>query len=302
MTERDQLLAAIRADPHEDTPRLVLADWLEENGGDLDRAHAELIRLQIALVSHPAHHTAETGCPHRKRERELLAIVEPVVRRGARCGDRCWNGKPSATDERCPFCDGGGYTGVLAQIQAPRQLSAQNWEWVIRCDFARGFPWRVYCTLAEYRREVGRRPCPEVRDPRLDLSGDLTRYRTHANCLTCAGKGTVPVTWAEQLLREHGTVTEIVLTDRRPERDAAALVDGYSYDWLNGDELYRNDAATLPGYLFGAVRLYNSSHNPIRYNFAEWPTEAAALAALSRAAADHARVSVGLPRVWSKEG
>src|SRR5437764_7748083 len=32
MTDRDALLAAIAANPDDDTPRLVFADWLEENG------------------------------------------------------------------------------------------------------------------------------------------------------------------------------------------------------------------------------------------------------------------------------
>ena len=41
------LLAAAGADPDDDGPRLVFADWLEEHGGDDERAWAELIRLQI---------------------------------------------------------------------------------------------------------------------------------------------------------------------------------------------------------------------------------------------------------------
>ncbi len=34
MTDRDALVAAICAAPHDDLPRLVLADWLDEHGGD----------------------------------------------------------------------------------------------------------------------------------------------------------------------------------------------------------------------------------------------------------------------------
>lgn len=46
MNDRDALLSAIRANPAENTPRLVYADWLDEFGTtDLDRATAEFIRV-----------------------------------------------------------------------------------------------------------------------------------------------------------------------------------------------------------------------------------------------------------------
>lgn len=44
MTDRDALLAAILANPDEDTPRLMFADWLKDNG-EPDRG--ELVRLQV---------------------------------------------------------------------------------------------------------------------------------------------------------------------------------------------------------------------------------------------------------------
>jgi uncharacterized protein (TIGR02996 family) len=48
MDDRRALMAAIIANPEEDTPRLALADWLQEHGGAHDQARAEFIRLQIA--------------------------------------------------------------------------------------------------------------------------------------------------------------------------------------------------------------------------------------------------------------
>lgn len=44
MSDQDALLAAIVAHPDEDTPRLMFADWLDENG---DPGRAEFIRSQI---------------------------------------------------------------------------------------------------------------------------------------------------------------------------------------------------------------------------------------------------------------
>lgn len=50
MTERESFLAAIIADPQEDAPRLIFADWLEEHG---ERDRAEFIRVQCELAMTP---------------------------------------------------------------------------------------------------------------------------------------------------------------------------------------------------------------------------------------------------------
>jgi uncharacterized protein (TIGR02996 family) len=47
MSDRDALIAAILANPDEDTPRLALADWLQENG---EPERAEFIRVQVELA------------------------------------------------------------------------------------------------------------------------------------------------------------------------------------------------------------------------------------------------------------
>jgi uncharacterized protein (TIGR02996 family) len=43
----DALLKAVIAEPDDDSPRLIYADWLEENGQE---ARAEFIRVQVALA------------------------------------------------------------------------------------------------------------------------------------------------------------------------------------------------------------------------------------------------------------
>jgi uncharacterized protein (TIGR02996 family) len=54
--EREAFLAAIFADPEDDTPRLVYADWLEENA---EGEYAEFIRLQCEYL------TWDFGSPER---------------------------------------------------------------------------------------------------------------------------------------------------------------------------------------------------------------------------------------------
>lgn len=68
------LLAACCDSPADDTARLVLADWLEENGDESERARAEFIRVQVE------HARAGDFDPRsdewRERERELLVTYE----------------------------------------------------------------------------------------------------------------------------------------------------------------------------------------------------------------------------------
>jgi uncharacterized protein (TIGR02996 family) len=66
MNDGEALLAAILANPDDDTPRLVYADWLDEHD---ESARAEFIRVQIALVHAPT-------LALRAREAALLATHE----------------------------------------------------------------------------------------------------------------------------------------------------------------------------------------------------------------------------------
>lgn len=101
-TEAEAFLQRIRAYPDDDGPRLVFADWLEEQGDP----RAEFIRVQIALAQLDAEDAAGGERPHRqeregrraelvRRDRELLDAHEekwtasfrrfatrPIFRRG----------------------------------------------------------------------------------------------------------------------------------------------------------------------------------------------------------------------------
>ena len=49
----EALLQAILTEPEDEGPRLVYADWLEENGGPQEQARAEFIRVQVELAKTP---------------------------------------------------------------------------------------------------------------------------------------------------------------------------------------------------------------------------------------------------------
>jgi uncharacterized protein (TIGR02996 family) len=65
---RDAFLRAILERPNDDVPRLVFADWLEDNGNESDRRYSEFIRVQCRLASGAARPEDE------RNERDLLAL------------------------------------------------------------------------------------------------------------------------------------------------------------------------------------------------------------------------------------
>ena len=75
MSEREALLQAVYANPADDLPRMVLADWLDEHG---EPERAELIRVQCELSRDPDRPDLID------RERELLAdparLIDPTDR------------------------------------------------------------------------------------------------------------------------------------------------------------------------------------------------------------------------------
>ena len=82
MTDGDALLAAILAEPDEDTPRLMYADWLDEEG---EYERAELIRAQIELARTPD----RDAVPWNPRVAGLRATVRRILeRRSAEWLDR----------------------------------------------------------------------------------------------------------------------------------------------------------------------------------------------------------------------
>ena len=73
--EEQSFLTVIVANPDDDTPRLVFADWLDERGTDDDRARAALIRAQCRLEYLPP------GRARRTLEGEAKAILKANAKR-----------------------------------------------------------------------------------------------------------------------------------------------------------------------------------------------------------------------------
>lgn len=85
MDDRRALMAAVIANPDEDTPRLALADWLQEHGDKHDRARAEFIRLQVEAArlseTDPRAKAAHKGAAELKKAhgRRWLGLLWPLA-------------------------------------------------------------------------------------------------------------------------------------------------------------------------------------------------------------------------------
>ncbi len=151
-TDGTALLAAIAANPDEDTPRLMYADWCDEND---QPEHAELIRLQCGSPApveaycgacdahgHIFNGSQWVDCPNCnvapaiRRETDLLDLLRPQL---------C---------PVCPVCDGTGHEHTqIGATRGSRKCDHCRRSGIIG-EIRRGFLWSVTVpsmrTLFEY--------------------------------------------------------------------------------------------------------------------------------------------------------
>jgi uncharacterized protein (TIGR02996 family) len=141
MSEHPGLLADVLEHPDEDGPRLVFADWLEDQG-DLDRAEfvrvqCELARLEVALAHAQAgDRPVSGGLPLfaqaqalRQRERELLL---------------------NSCDAWTAFLPGQFQSCDVSGAAVCKRLSDEIHRRLIHYHFRRGFVEEVTCTLRDW--------------------------------------------------------------------------------------------------------------------------------------------------------
>jgi len=126
MTERAALIAAVCQHPHDDTPRLIFADWCEEHG-EPDRA--AFIRAQIELSRIEGLRCAVDGtlCDGYEKWRKRCRCAACKLRR-----TECEASKRRINWDWCGGVDGG-------------------WAWMIQRDaWRRGFAELAVCKAAEW--------------------------------------------------------------------------------------------------------------------------------------------------------
>jgi uncharacterized protein (TIGR02996 family) len=88
VSERESFLRAIRANPDDDTLRLVFADWLDEHG---EPELAEFVRVQVELE--PIHEQLDNPRVQELRERETVLLA---------CNDADWLGPAADVADTYP--------------------------------------------------------------------------------------------------------------------------------------------------------------------------------------------------------
>src|SRR5262245_42356922 len=180
MSEREGLLSAIAENPEDDTPRLILADWLEERGGPL----GEFIRLQIALE--PLRIPCDDPAAELERNRRLRGIPP-----GSDWRDDKWLVKQQLDRERKLLHEHqAAWLGEAASVE-------DDYGNHFRPEFRRGFVARAGIGVTALLREGDkvRRSCPALEE--LVLFGSLGRGKELAGCAALANLPSLLVGWID---------------------------------------------------------------------------------------------------------
>jgi uncharacterized protein (TIGR02996 family) len=145
MQTDNDFLAKLRADPADDTTRLVYSDWLDELGDEVSLAKAEFLRLTVEWAATPAN-----GDTQSQRLQQLAArldtdwlvvvsrlAIENCQGKGSQAGrispyfsfvcDRRWEDLEPTSDQATRFCEGCRQNvHYCATIMEARQHAAEQ--------------------------------------------------------------------------------------------------------------------------------------------------------------------------------
>lgn len=251
MSDQKAFLAAIRATPADDLPRLVLADWLDENG---QPERAEFIRVQCALAKMGGAIPNAGKVVWLERRGELQGREQELwVSNGEDWCEEFYRTTGIELYKREGSSDRWSNAKFHPELAGEGRIHPRgNGNVLFVFTFRRGFVAEVRCNLADWYG----RPCPSC-----DVGPGVRRYHTtggdwdEAECNVCRGTnythGIGP-----RIMQEH-PVTKVVLTDREPQLGNPTYwgpVNGFPFTWTNRHYTYGDDAShVIPQALFDLI-------------------------------------------------
>lgn len=241
MTDADALLAAILADPADDTVRLAYADHLDESD---QHDRAEFIRDSVIVLSR------HTDCPTRLND---LRSGRPVPLRCGACGYCSARQRAESYYSRACWMTGVNYAVAFEPTPLDGPLPTGPGLTLV---VSRGFVSEVTCDFAT----LFGGPCGRCRGQgRLyeNRTGDrFVTERDMGDCPTCDGKGHTPGVAAE-LFRRH-PVQGVTLVGLEPRPVLFPNNRQTRYVW-DVDSRDRASPSTIPHALWEDIRSHESA-------------------------------------------
>jgi uncharacterized protein (TIGR02996 family) len=235
----EPFLRAVIAAPADDLPRLIAADWCDENGMS---EHAELIRVQTTLMREPwdcpgcteAHAYCNDGCPWCDLHRRLCGRQQAIL----------------SSDEFLGGCGWHALAGPAAKL-VPKDGNPPE-----HLHFQRGFVGGVTTTLSLFLAHgpdiVGCQPVERVtlsdRQPHMQANRFVVWWRVRYGLATDADD--LPPEIHDHLSGNRTTAATIY----RSEPEAFADLSAATIAWARAEHNRRLAAAGLLPVPWGAVR------------------------------------------------
>lgn len=247
MTTRDDLMAAIIANPRDDGLRLVMADWLDEHG---DSRRAEFIRLQIRIA-----------------EIERFCSCGSCVK--LRGGGQCTNGPCAVSRERDEQPDGTSRNAMLRLKESNLlDFGFDEIPKYTKITYCRGFPAEVTLTMAQF---LDGERCGQCGGSKVVPRPNRKRRDAPAiDCPDCHGSGRTPgvidrlVAWPI----EKVTISDAVIhASGGNDTYYVGNLGLFPNVYWQGLEGHRTRSSALAALSYAAVRLIGDRRKQLKESF-----------------------------------
>jgi len=206
MTDGQRLLRRILDNPEDDAPRLILSDWLEDNG---EEERARFIRSQVFLSrnDNPPPCSKPEDCYYANRCQHNCGVVD----RDRVCEPH-WKIVRDLFDKH--KCEWFGESWAILYLDSEREDADGQYEGMSKAFVGRGFISEIHLACDQFCGG----PCRRC---------EVYELRTDPDCNQCGGTGHIDGV-ARELFLAH-PIVRVVLTDARPDFHMTADIDYFNW-------------------------------------------------------------------------